>query len=99
MRKAGIGASASATAQVSKDGLLEFGGSVGGAAGIGGGLSARGGVNPVAIGRLGVLKGMEGVNEGYDGAEKIAKSLRERAARIPYCRRSDRRKCQKEWSL
>ena len=78
--RAGIGASASATAQVSKDGLIEFGGSVGGAAGIGGGLSARGGVNPVAIGRLGVLKGMEGVNEGYDGAEEIAKSIRERAA-------------------
>ena len=47
---------------------------------MGGGVSARGGVNPVAIGRLGVLKGMEGVNQGYDGAEQVAKSIRERAA-------------------
>ena len=78
--RAGIGVSGSASAQMSEDGLLELGGSFGGAAGIGGGVSARGGLNPVALGRLGVLKGMEGVNEGYDSAEQIAKSIRERAA-------------------
>ncbi len=77
--RAGVGANASASAQMN-EGFLELGASVGSAVGLGGGVSARGGVNPVAIGRLGVLKGMEGVNRGYDGAEQLTQNVRERAA-------------------
>ena len=34
----------------------------------------------MAIGRLGVLKGMEGVNTGYDRAGELTNQARERAA-------------------
>ena len=75
----GIGGELSGHAGMAEDGLIEFGGSAGGAFGLGGGVSTSGGgVNPVAIGRLGMLKGMEGVNTGYDRASELSEQARER---------------------
>ncbi|MEC8381720.1 MAG: hypothetical protein VXZ96_15430 [Myxococcota bacterium] len=78
--RVGIGGELSGHAGMAEDGLIEFGGSAGGAFGLGGGVSTSGGVNPVAIGRLGMLKGMEGVNTGYDRASELSEQARERAS-------------------
>ena len=78
--RAGVGAEAGFKATRGEDGLLEMGGNVGLSAGVGGGGAFHGGVNPVAIGRLGILKGMETVNSGYTGAQNLGNSMKERAA-------------------
>ena len=78
--RAGVGAEAGFHAKKEDDGLLEMGGNLGVSAGVGGGGAFHGGVNPVAIGRLGILKGMEGVNAGYTGAEGLGRVIKDRAA-------------------
>ena len=78
--RAGVGAEAGFHATKGEDGLLEMGGNFGASAGVGGGGALHGGVNPVAIGRLGMLKGMEGVNAGYTGAEGLGRTIKDRAS-------------------
>ena len=51
--------------------------------GFGGGIKAKGGINPIGMSRFGTLKGMEATNTGYERHDKavaaVKKKMLERA--------------------
>ena len=55
--------------------MFSVGGNLSGSTGVGTGIAGKFGINPVALGQLGMLKSMECVNKGYDALEKIPKAV------------------------
>ena len=74
--RAGAGAEAKADATAGSDGHFEVGASLGAAVGVGGGVKARFGANPLDLIRRGLAAGMGFTNDVVGGAEGVLRWLR-----------------------